>query len=266
MTYREFLLAVLVPLLVAAAGLLVRRYRSAGAAARRRVRRGGVLVAVLAVVAMVYTMPWDRWLIQHAVWWYPKDSVLGTIGLVPIEEYLFMIGQTLITGCWVLSVASRGEPVLSVPSGRWRRPVAASGWLLVSALGVLLCLHPHTLYAGAILVWFGPLLAVQSGVGADVLRAARPVRLLALATTVLLWIADDIGIRTGAWRLGAAHTIGLRPWGLPVEEALFFVATNLLIVDSVLLLDSPVVWRRLRPPANTKELPCTRSTARPTMW
>lgn len=95
MTYRGFLLLFLVPptLLLAVA-------------MRRRISRrwiGGVLSVML--LAVVYTGPWDHYIIEQGVWSYPPGRVLGiTIGLVPIEEYAFYLLQVLLTGLVLLAV------------------------------------------------------------------------------------------------------------------------------------------------------------------
>ncbi len=67
---------------------------------RRRVRRLDLIMLVgLAVIAVVYTTPWDNYLVATGVWYYDPRLVLNrTIGYVPVEEYLFFILQTFLTG------------------------------------------------------------------------------------------------------------------------------------------------------------------------
>ncbi|GAA3804570.1 lycopene cyclase domain-containing protein [Streptomyces phyllanthi] len=243
MTYRDFLATVLLPLLLVVAALLAVRHRRLPGDLRAGVRRGLVTVGILTVVAVVWTTPWDRWLILHGVWGYPPGSVLGTVAEVPVEEYLFMVGQTVLTGCWTLYVTA-GVPEPPPADAPWRRPAACAGWLATACAGWLLTTHQPTLYLGAILLWFAPPLALQSAAGADVLRAARADRLRALALTPVLWAADALAIHAGTWRISETHTMGFAPFGLPLEEAVFFLATNLLVVDSVLLVRAATVRER----------------------
>ena len=51
----------------------------------------GTIIHVL--VALLYTTPWDNYLVYREVWGYPPGRVLATIGYVPVEEYLFFILQ-----------------------------------------------------------------------------------------------------------------------------------------------------------------------------
>ena len=55
-------------------------------------------IALICLIALVYTTPWDNYLIRQGVWSYPEGVVLGTIGYVPIEEYGFMILQSMLGG------------------------------------------------------------------------------------------------------------------------------------------------------------------------
>ncbi len=58
-----------------------------------------IVLAALALMALLYTGPWDNAIIAAGVWTYPTRRVLGpAIGLVPIEEYAFYVLQVLLTG------------------------------------------------------------------------------------------------------------------------------------------------------------------------
>jgi lycopene cyclase domain-containing protein len=89
MSYTQFLiLFVAIPL-----GLLAWRLR-------RRLRRVDLLMLVgLAAIAVVYTTPWDNYLLATGVWYYDPRLILNlTIGYVPVEEYAFFILQVFLTG------------------------------------------------------------------------------------------------------------------------------------------------------------------------
>ena len=116
------------------------------------------------------------------VWWYPPDSVVDTATQVPVEEYLFMVEMTLLVGCWTVLVALPPAGGPPGPLASWRRPVCAAGWLLLAGCGATAAaLSPRALYLGSALAWFGPPLALQSAVGADVLHAAHALRLRGMA-------------------------------------------------------------------------------------
>ena len=56
------------------------------------------LAALLALVAFVYTAPWDNLIVVNGVWSYSRRQVLGlVIGVIPLEEYLFYALQVVAT-------------------------------------------------------------------------------------------------------------------------------------------------------------------------
>src|SRR5512141_2555047 len=80
---------------------------------RNDIRQGWWQRAVIAttIAALVYTTPWDNYLVATRVWYYDPARVLGvTIGWVPIEEYTFFVLQTLLTGLWLLWLVGRVAP------------------------------------------------------------------------------------------------------------------------------------------------------------
>ena len=99
MTYAHFLgLFLVLPIVVLT--LVVRR---------RLDRRYALSMLGMAVVALVYTTPWDNAIIAMGVWRYDPSLVWGiTLGWVPLEEYLFYILQTILTGLIVLALSGRG--------------------------------------------------------------------------------------------------------------------------------------------------------------
>lgn len=49
-------------------------------------------------VAVIYTIPWDAYLIYAKVWTYPPNAILGpTLLRIPAEELFFFVIQTYIT-------------------------------------------------------------------------------------------------------------------------------------------------------------------------
>jgi len=47
---------------------------------------------------VIYTIPWDAYLIYAKVWTYPPNAILGpTLLRIPVEELFFFVIQTYIT-------------------------------------------------------------------------------------------------------------------------------------------------------------------------
>lgn len=191
---------------------------------------------LIALLALVYTTPWDNYLIWRDVWHYGTDRVMGTIGYVPVEEYLFFLLQPILTGFWLYWLLSRtSEPVQEEYSAR----VRVSGivlWITISIAGALMLQWDPSVYLGLILVWAGPVLALQWAVGANQLWATKRTWLIGtLIPTLYLWSADRVAIAQGIWSISDVYTTGFHLLGLPIEEATFFLVTNLLVTQGLLL-------------------------------
>lgn len=210
----------------------------AGVSRRRRIggvdwRHRGAGVALLAAIALVYTTPWDNYLISRGVWWYGEGTVAATVWHAPVEEYLFVALQPLVAGSWLYVLPAPSVGTVEVT----RRDRLAGALAGVGVGGVaLLAGGGRTYYLGAILAWAAPVFAFQWGFGWPYLLAARRTLALGVAApTLYFWVADRAALRFGVWHISSAHTTGLAPFGLPVEEAAFFLVTNLFVAQGLLL-------------------------------
>lgn len=200
---------------------------------------------LMPLIALVWTTPWDNLLVYLGVWGYPEERVLLRIGYVPLEEYLFFLLQPLLTGLWTWHLWRRLPQEPAGPEGA--RGLGARVFLLLSILGGGLLLWEEGTYLGLILVWFGPVLALQWGFGGDLLLGMRrPYLWGILIPTLYLWAADWFAIQNGIWEISKRYTLDLSPLGLPLEEAVFFLVVNLAIVQGLLLFWHEASWARLK--------------------
>ncbi|RJF69170.1 carotenoid biosynthesis protein [Deinococcus cavernae] len=247
MTYFQYHLIFIVPVLLVLAGLTLRRRGPLAGAFTPRdswVRAG---LWLMPLVAFVYTTPWDNYLVFRQVWTYPPERVLARIGYVPVEEYAFFILQSIIGGLflfWLLRRSGVTPGVAARPAlVRWGGAAFFMGLAFVGAL----CLRQEgTLYLGLILAWAMPVLAGQWAFGGDlVLGRARLYWAAVLLPTVYLWLTDAFAIHQGIWHISERYTLGLKVGPLPLEEMLFFLVTNLLVVTGLLLFTHPQSLERL---------------------
>jgi lycopene beta-cyclase len=254
MTYAQFHLTFTLPwlALLAAASFLAARHGVAVAGDLGRGDRfAAIALAVHALIAFVYTTPWDNYLVYLGVWGYPPGRVLGTIGYVPVEEYAFFLIQTLGTGLFLFALARAlgPQPLGTLPprTGAWVRAIGAALLLAAAAVGVILLGTERGTYMGLITAWALPVVALQWGFGGDLLvRRWRIVALGVMIPTLYLWVADALAIGWSIWWIAPAATLGWRPFGLPIEEAVFFLVTNVLVVFGMVLALHPSSMGRLR--------------------
>jgi lycopene cyclase domain-containing protein len=216
-------------------------------------------IALLVAVAIVYTTPWDSHLVATGVWSYGAGTVLVRLWQVPLGEYLFFALQPLLTGLWLCRLQTRTDRAFGIPAGHHALGLLGGG--LVSGTGLLL-LTEGTYYLGTLLVWAGPVLAIQWGFAWPVLWDLRRTLALGIGVpTAYLWVADRVAIELGIWTFDETYLTGLAVLGLPIEEMLFFLLTNVFVVQGLLLFwwvtdRWPAVtarWQRLRGRSGTPE-------------
>lgn len=204
-----------------------------------------VLLAHVAA-AVIWTTPWDNYLVATGVWYYDPQRVTGiTLGWVPVEEYTFFVVQTLLTGLWLLWLARRLDGRREATDRSWPMfsarnriagAVAGAIWL-ASILPAVLGWRPGN-YLALEVGWLVPPIILQLLVGAERLWHERRLVAAGLIPPVIyLAAADSIAIAAGTWTIAPDQTTGLLIGGvLPIEEALFFLLTNTLIVFGMILV------------------------------
>lgn len=195
-------------------------------------------IGVIMLIAFAYTTPWDNYLVRTGVWGYGDGRVLGTLGHVPIEEYFFFLIQPVITGLWFYNLLwSRGPEISpSTSNPAFIRWTGFLGLVLTSVAGFAMLGHQATRYLALILVWAGPVLAIQWLYGGPTLWQYRRTMFSAIwPPTLYLWVIDRVAIGLDIWHISPVQTTGFHLFGLPIEEALFFFMTNILVVQGTLL-------------------------------
>ena len=88
------------------------------------------------------------------------------------------------------------------------------------------------------LAWALPVIVGQWVVGRDRLRARWRLLLVGVAIpTLYLCAADALAIRVGIWHLNPELTTNVWLGGLPLEEGVFFLLTNVMVVQGILLFE-----------------------------
>lgn len=204
-------------------------------------------------------MPWDSYLIRRKVWSYPPSVIIGpTLFSIPAEEVFFFIIQTYNTSLFFLLL---NKPTLNPcflvgidPAKRYvdshlsrLRQLRNAGQVLFAVkivLGwVLIWRGSEGTYLGLILAWVGPFalllwsLAYQFLIGLPYTSTIIPIAL----PTLYLWVVDTLALRRGTWVIESGTKLGFCVWeGLDIEEAVFFLATNTLIVFGLVAFENAV--------------------------
>ena len=252
MTYFGFLLRFLILPILALLGLTwwdLRQARDTPGFYRVRVP---LIIAVHVLIALAYTTPWDNYLVATGVWTYNPALVTGLVfGYVPVEEYTFFVVETLLAGLWWWLLARRIRP----PEKRFKP--SRSGRLI--AFGVLFAVwvlfafffflgSDRWNYLGIIITWALPAIFPQILFGADLLWHYRRLVFWGIVPLgAYLSLADIVALRATTWSISTSQTTGVVFFGiLPLEEAVFFFITNVLIGFGMTLMLSKLGWARFQ--------------------
>ena len=245
MTYFGFLLRFLVIPIFVLLWLVLRNDRSDSSIPGFRTGKAlWKAIGVHVLLAVVYTTPWDNYLVATRVWYYNPQLVTGIVfGYVPIEEYTFFVLETILSGLWWWFLARRLPLRAEQSSFKPNKPLIVVAALTLIAIWIVATVllffgNPSWTYLSIILFWALPAILPQLLFGADILwHYRRLVGLAILVPGTYLSLMDIVALRDTTWSISPTQTTGVLFFGiLPLEEALFFLITNVLIIFGMTLL------------------------------
>ncbi len=209
-----------------------------------------IAILVHVILAVVYTTPWDNYLVATGVWYYNPALVTGVVfGYVPIEEYTFFILETILSGLWWWFLARRiSEPKENFQPSKSARIISAGILFFVWVIFTILFFsdnQPIT-YLSITLFWALPAIFPQLLYGADILWYQRKLVFLSIfIPSTYLSLMDIVALKDTTWAISPQQTTGILFFGiLPLEEVVFFFITNILIAFGMTLLLSNIGRQR----------------------
>ncbi len=240
MTYFGFLLRFLViPL---GALTLVQLWRRRSPARREGMNGLWIAAGIQVALALVYTTPWDNYLVAQRVWYYDPARVSGLLlGYVPVEEYTFFVLEAILVALWwsVTHGATRADRT-AAPRGLRLLATSLALALWITSTAVLVSGWQPARYLTLIVSWALVPVMIQLAFGVDILWAyRRRLAVVILPVSTYLCLADALAIRAGIWTISSAQSTGLFIGPLPIEEALFFFATVIILAFGMTLSLAP---------------------------
>jgi lycopene beta-cyclase len=211
-----------------------------------------IAIGIHILLALIYTTPWDNYLVATGVWYYNPQLVTGIVlGYVPIEEYTFFVLETLLAGLWWYFLARRLDLNVEkfIPSQKIRFgsfAVLFVVWIIFAAL--FFAGPPFLTYLSIIFFWALPAIAPQLLFGADILwRHGKLVALTILPMALYLSVVDSLAITASTWTIAPSQSTGILLSGvLPIEEAIFFLVTVTLVTFGMTLFLAEEAQGRMR--------------------
>ncbi|KAF2157329.1 Lycopene beta-cyclase [Myriangium duriaei CBS 260.36] len=208
-------------------------------------------ISFLITIAVLYTIPWDSYLIRTKIWSYPQDVIIGpTLYDIPLEEVFFFVIQTYNTSLLYLLLSKTTlHPTYlryEEKGDKWRYYKLFGQMALVLGFkrGLeLLKQENEGTYMALILLWAIPILVLLWGLAYQfILGLPLTSTLLPIALpTLYLWVVDTMALQRGTWVIESGTKLGIHVWPhLEIEEAVFFLITNTLVVWGLIAFDNAV--------------------------
>ncbi len=208
-----------------------------------------IAILVHIILAVVYTTPWDNYLVATGVWYYNPNLVTGIVfGYVPIEEYTFFVLETILSGLWWWFLARRVSSQQEFKPNKLLVYLSTGllfiAWIIFTAL--FFSDNEPITYLSITLFWAFPAILPQLLYGADILWHHRKLVLPSiLIPGIYLSLADIVALNDTTWSISKGQTTGILFFGiLPLEEVVFFFITNILITFGMTLLLSNIGRQR----------------------
>ncbi|GAA5991174.1 hypothetical protein JCM10908_006571 [Rhodotorula pacifica] len=212
---------------------------------RLRTPRDVYKTCFLIVIAVTATIPWDSYLIRNRIWSYPASSVVGpTLFAIPYEEVFFFFVQTYITATLYAVLSRPVVHAVLLPTrksqGRFARLAGTGLFLGIFAISwAKLEEGGEGTYLALIVGWVAPFLALLWFIASTHIMAMPWSTILPAiwAPTLYLWECDARALQRGTWVIEKGTKLGWSFRDLEIEEAVFFLLTNVMIVFGMIACD-----------------------------
>ncbi|VVC39976.1 Squalene/phytoene synthase, conserved site,Squalene/phytoene synthase,Lycopene cyclase [Cinara cedri] len=194
-------------------------------------------IGFISGIAVLYTTPWDNYIIMRGAWTFPADQLIAVIGYVPVEEYIFFVLQTVIVSLWHLLCARWSTPCLHFNHDK--RSYQLIRWIPIAVLTAVMVTGywisvpgTGTFYLGCIMWWIAPVyIFIWYGAGNYIVTKLTSSAVSVLVPTVYLCWIDQIALKANIWHINVGTSLNLFvAEDLPFEEALFFLLTSICVV------------------------------------
>lgn len=187
---------------------------------------------VVSIIAFIATSGWDNYAVYCGIWHFPEDKTLGIkLFYVPVEEYLFFFLQTFSTGLVQLFFIKK-----NIDTNFKKSTFLLTPLLFFQTNEILKLPFGNLNYLFHLFSWGGFFILIQIIAGRN--KIFKNISLIAfpsLIMTLYFSAADSISIGQGIWEFDALQTTGIRIHNIPLEEILFFLVTNTLITEAMIL-------------------------------
>lgn len=199
---------------------------------------------IVIILSILYTFFWDKNLIENKVWYYNKNTILGTVLNVPIEEIGFFVIQCTICSL-VFCYNSKIYKINSLQTHNVNNVVTNLKIIIIFLMSLLLNDYFYYIYGDkyyyfhSIIHWSIPIINIHFCFNISTLiNNSKLIIRSVLYCTLLLSIIDKFAIENFIWNINKKFIIyDYTDYisTLPLEEVLFFFMTSVMCIQSYVL-------------------------------
>ena len=182
-------------------------------------------------IALIYTIPWDSFLIKNDIWYYDRNYIFLTIFSIPLGEYFFMILQTILV-CLII------KPEKLKFDNKTKLKFSLTGGIIALCIllaGLLAFQYNKSRYLSLILLWAAFPLGIQLTFGLKILKDNIIwISTYCLPMSCYFSVIDSFALGK-IWTISDKTSLGIKIGNIPIEESLFFLFTTLFILNGMCL-------------------------------
>ncbi len=170
-------------------------------------RYAWIFGSIMFVASLIQGASWDNLGAKYGIWIFDKANMIGHIGFIPIEEYVCIVNDMLLTTLFALQVWTfrTDHPdivkVGKVPGG-WLKYILIIIFLTLGIYGWKLLIDgvEKNLFFGIIFGFFFPFFALEYAVGfKSFMRWKLPWLASWLVPGLYMYFFDSLAVNQGIW-------------------------------------------------------------------
>lgn len=197
-------------------------------------------IILISITNLAYLKLWDTLIIPDRTWTFIPERVNSIIGESTIEKNMFFLLQIILTSLWTLICVRWTIPCLCFNQNK--KSYQLIQWIPILLLNIVMAIGctmvvpgQNTFYLGCLLCWASPIIMyLWYGCGNFFVKKIISSSIaIVVPTLYFCWMNQKISV-VNIWYTKKPTSLNVFIFeDLPLEEALYFFITNVIIVLAV---------------------------------
>jgi lycopene cyclase domain-containing protein len=198
--------------------------------------------SIMFVASLIQGASWDNLGAKYGIWIFDKANMIGHIGFIPVEEYVCIVNDMLLTTLFALQVWTFRTDHLELCKevkipGAWLKYLLIVIFLVFGILGwnLLIKGEEKYLFFGIILGFFFPFFALEWAVGYDSFMRRKLLWLASwLIPGLYMYLFDSLAVNQGIWIFDYKFTTNTWIFGtINLEVFLVYISISKAVAQPI---------------------------------